>query len=76
MDALAHSFTQEQLGDILLGVRVTGEENKSKISRDRWFQWCGFNNETSRDLMADPIIVIHPAQCKVWKVNIRTENIG
>lgn len=28
MDALAHSFTQEQLGDILLGVRVTRQNLK------------------------------------------------
>ena len=37
------------------------EEDKSKISRDRRFQWCGFNNDYSRDLTAGPIIVIHPA---------------
>lgn len=45
---------------ILLGVSHR-RGGQSKISRDRRFQWCGFNNDYSRDLMAGPIIVIHPA---------------
>ena len=61
---------------LFIGVRVAGEENKSKISWDRRFQWYGSNNEHSRDLMASPIIGILPARYKVWKVNICTETIG
>lgn len=33
MDALAHLFTQEQLGDILLGVRVTRQNLKHIFSQ-------------------------------------------